>query len=236
VTTFQQTALVLTAIWLVIVVARFRRSRIVLIGGLAAIGLYTLVAFAYGKVTPEELGLAIPHSWLSTIAFALAGLSFMLAYSPLADWLATRWISKPPNLESFRAIQQSKGKLIAGIVVAWVLGGILEEVISRGIVLKSVEALFSAWLIAPIAAGFAICIAALGAGLFHFYQGARAMVIITQLSVLFGVLFVVSGNNLWAVMLCHGLYDTIAFVRFASKKSKYSNLDRSQALSSDTKT
>ncbi len=52
-----------------------------------------------------------------------------------------------------------------------------------------------------------------------------AMVIISQLSALFGILFVISGYNLWAVMLCHGLYDTIAFVRFANKQSKYSDLD-----------
>ena len=45
--------------------------------------------------------------------------------------------------------------------------------------------------------------------------------IITQLSVLFGVLFVASGYNLWTVILAHGFYDTIAFVRFASGKSRY---------------
>ena len=85
-------------------------------------------------------------------------------------------------------------------------------------------------MIDPLAAGIAICIAALGAGLIHLYQGPRAALIITQLSVLFGVLFVVSGYNLWAVMLCHGLYDTIAFIRFAHKKSKYSDLDGEQTL------
>jgi membrane protease YdiL (CAAX protease family) len=154
----------------------------------------------------------------------------MLAYSPLADRLATRWVDKPPNLESFRAIQQSKAKLIAGIVVAWLLGGIVEEVVFRGMVLKSAEFLLVEWLTKPIATGVAVCIAAMGAGLIHFYQGLRAVVIITQLSVLFGVLFVVSGYNLWAVMLCHGLYDTIAFVRFANKKSKYSRLDEDQAF------
>jgi hypothetical protein len=42
--------------------------------------------------------------------------------------------------------------------------------------------------------------------------------------VLFGVLFVVSGYNLLAVMLCHGMYDTIAFIMFANKKSKYSDI------------
>jgi membrane protease YdiL (CAAX protease family) len=226
VTAFQQTALLLTVIWLVMVVVRFRRSSIVLIGGLFAVGLFALVALAYGRVTLDELGLGIANSWLSTIGFALVWLGMMVAYSPLADWLATRWVDKPPTLESFRVIQQSTGKLIAGIVVAWLLGGVLEELVFRGIVLKSVESLLTAWLIEPIAAGVAVCIAASGAGLIHFYQGPRATIIVTQLSVLFGVLFVISGYNLWAVMLCHGLYDTIAFVRFANKKSKYANLDR----------
>ena len=226
VTTFQQTALILTVIWLVMVAVRFHRSIVVLIGGLVGIGLYTLVAFAYGETTLADLGLGIPNSWFPAIGFAIAWLGLMLAYSPLADWLATRWINKPPTLESVRALQQSRAKLIAGIVVAWALGGILEELVFRGIVLKSVESLLTAWFIEPVATGVAVCIAALGAGLIHFYQGPRAVVIITQLSVLFGVLFVVSGYNLWAVMLCHGLYDTVAFVRFANKRSKYSNLDR----------
>jgi len=49
--------------------------------------------------------------------------------------------------------------------------------------------------------------------------------IIAQLSVLFGLLYVITGYNLWAVILCHGFYNTIAFVRFANRSSKYSNLD-----------
>jgi len=61
----------------------------------------------------------------------------------------------------------------------------------------------------------------------HLYQGPRAAFIVTQLSVLFGTLFVLAGYNLWAVILCHGLYDTIAFIRFANKQSRYSKLDES---------
>lgn len=235
-TPFQQTSLLLIVFWLLLVAIRFRRSTIVLIGGLVAIGLYTLIAFLSDKVTAAELGLAIPTSWWRVIGFAAAWTAIMFAYSPFADRLATRAFAKPPTLGSFRAIQESRVKLIAGIVVAWILGGILEELVFRGIVLKSVESLLTASLIASIATGAAVCIAALGAGLVHFYQGYRAMVIITQLSILFGVLFVISGYNLWTVMLCHGMYDTIAFIRFANKKSKYSNLDSDPSLSSGKQT
>jgi uncharacterized protein len=225
-TPFQLTALLLTVLWLLLVVVWFRRSTLALFIGLLAIGLGTLAAFLLGWVTPAQLGLNRPTSWPLTIGYALAGLAMLLAYSPLADWLAARVFAQPPTLEAFGAIQQSLGKLIIGILAAWLLGGILEELVARGLVLGTIEALLSPLHSAWLASALAILVAAAGAGLMHLYQGPRAAGIITQLSILFGVLFVVSGHNLWTVMLCHGLYDTIAFVRFALKKSKYANLDK----------
>ena len=206
-------------------VLRFRRSTVVLVIGLLVIGAYVLASLAYGDVTMAGLGLGSPD-WASTIGYAAGGLVITVAYSPLADRLASYWFEKPPTLESFRGIQQSKAQLITGIVLAWLLGGILEELVARGIILRSVDALLTPWLTPSFAAVLAMVIAAAGAGLLHSYQGPRAVLIITQLSFLFGVLFVVSGYNLWTVMICHGLYDTIAFIRFAGKKSKYSELDK----------
>lgn len=217
-TTFQQIALFLILIWLALVVIRFRRSGIVLLGGLFIIGGYTLAALAVGWVTLEQLGLG-RAGWLPTLGFALAGLAVMLAYSPLADRLAARFFKQPPTLEAFSALRQSRLKLIAGIVAAWLLGGLLEELVARGIVLQSIQAFLAPWLTGAVAVGVAVCIAAAGAGVMHLYQGPRAMLIIAQLSILFGILFVVSGYNLWAVMICHALYDTIAFIRFARGKN-----------------
>ncbi len=179
------------------------------------------------EVLLGKFGLGMPTSWFQTIGLTIIGLGLMLAYSPLADRVASRWFHKPPTLGTFRTIQQSKGQLIIGILVAWLLGGFLEELIFRGFILRFVEAVLAARFLPSIATVVAIGVAAFGATLFHIYQGPRAMLIIAQLSILFGLLFVVSGYNLWTVMLCHGLYDTIAFVRFANKKSKYSNLEGS---------
>lgn len=172
----------------------------------------------------QELGLSFYVSWLAT-GWGVAWLALMLAYSPFADWVATRLVDKPPNLAAFQILQHSRSKLIVGIVAAWVLGGFLEELLFRGIFLQRIAALMSGWLFEPFAIAAAICITAIGAGLVHLYQGLRAGIIVAQLSALFGILFVLSGRNLWTVILCHGLYDTIAFIRFANKKSKYSKYD-----------
>jgi membrane protease YdiL (CAAX protease family) len=222
-TTFQQLTLLLTAIWLGLILIRFRRSTLALLVGLLAIGLHVLLAILFGFATKDQVGLGAPGSWWVSLGFAFAGLAVTLAWSGQADRLASRWFKKKPTLGSFRVIRQSKAKLAGGIILAWILGGFLEELIARGVVLNSLESYLRGWLGVPAAAAIAICVAAAGAGILHLYQGSRAAFIIAQLSILFGVLFVVSGYNLWPVVISHGLYDTIAFVRFASGKSRYSS-------------
>lgn len=149
----------------------------------------------------------------------------MLACSPVADRIAGRFTDAPPRLRAFRALQQSRLKLALGIAIAWLLGGVLEEVVLRGVVLRAVESALASVLGGTVATAAAVLAAALAASVLHAYQGARAMIIIGQLSVLFGLLFVMTGPNLWAVIVCHGLYDTVAFVRFANRSSKYARLD-----------
>jgi membrane protease YdiL (CAAX protease family) len=173
----------------------------------------------------HQIGLGFPASWPRTLAFALGGLVVLLAWSPAADWFASRFVKRPPNLKAFRGLQSSFAKLLLGIVVAWLLGGFIEEIALRGVVLRQVE-FYAAARIDPRAAGaVAVLSAAIIGGVIHLYQGPRAALITGQLSVLFGVLYVVSGHDLWAAILAHGLYDTIAFIRFAAGKSKYSKLD-----------
>ena len=169
--------------------------------------------------------LSLPQSWASTFAFAIGGLLVLLACTPLADIIASYWIKTPPTLGAFRGLQQSRAKLFAGIVVAWILGGILEELVLRGIIVRMMEAFLVAHIPEFAAIIVAICTAAAVAFVAHLYQGVRAALIVTQLSVLFGALFVISGHNLWTVVLAHGLYDTVAFIRFANKRSRYSDLD-----------
>jgi len=226
---FQIVALTVTAFWLLLVAVWFRKSRPVLLGGLIGVSLLTLAALIRGDTVLFNLGLEPEVSLEWTIGWALAWLVVMLAYSPIADRIARMFVSTPPTLGAFRAIQQSLPNLIMGIIIAWILGGFLEEIVFRGVVMPAVEYLVLPWVPGAFAAAIAVIVAADGAAIIHLYQGPRAAIVIGQLSALFGVLFVVSCYDLWSVILCHGLYDTIAFIRFATGKSRYAKYASKEA-------
>jgi len=165
------------------------------------------------------------QAWPVTAGAALGGLGALVLISPITDRLATWLVRTPPDLGVFRGLQESPGKLVAGIVLAWILGGFLEELVLRGLVVHALHARLAVWL-PDLVAGAVAIVAAGGLALaIHLYQGLRAALIVAQLSLLLGVLFVVSGEDLWTVVLCHGLYDTIAFIRFARRSSAYANVD-----------
>jgi hypothetical protein len=192
---FEFYALLLIALWLAAVAIRFQTSHAVLIGGLVVVALFALGAVLLGDATLQDFGLGQPRSWPATLALATGWLLLMLLYSPIADKIATRFFEKPPTLNAFRALQESRLKLLAGIVVAWILGDFLEELVLRGIVLGAVETLARDTVMTWTAAGLGILAAAGGAFIIHLYQGLRAATIVTQLSVLFGVLLVITGGS-----------------------------------------
>jgi hypothetical protein len=155
--------------------------------------------------TLDALGLGFPALWLTTVGLAIAWLALMWAYTPVADRLATKCVVKPPNLDFFRKLQQSRFNLAIGLLLAWVIGAFAEEVALRGLVLRWIEMLASPWMAWPLPSALAVCVAAMAAGIAHLYQGLRAAIIIFQLSVMFGILFVIDSYHLWSVIFCHGL-------------------------------
>jgi hypothetical protein len=163
-----------------------------------------------------------PVHWAITLGVTAAWLWLMLALSPAADWIASRVVAKPPNLSMFAGLQQSTAKLVGGILLAWAVGGVLEEYLLRGLLLEWIRASLPAGLPELARTAAAILGAASVGGVAHLYQGPRAAIIAGQLSALFGLLYVITGHNLVAVILCHGGYDTVAFIRFARRQSKYS--------------
>ncbi len=211
-------------VWLSVVAMRFRTSRVVLLSGLVALTGAAFGLILHGDLAPADIGLVKPRAVGLATGLSVGWTLLMLVVSPIADRIATAVFAKPPTLGAFRALQESWFKLAAGIVFAWIAGGFLEELALRGVVLRGLESWLSPHLPGLAAITVAVVAAAAGGFVIHLYQGLRAAFIVAQLSILFGILFVLGGHTLFTQVLAHGLYDTVAFVRFALGRSKYSQL------------
>jgi hypothetical protein len=221
---FQQHALLLVAVWLLLVVTRPGSSAVVKSGGLWTVALYALTALIRGEVSLAGLGLAGGRPWATTVVIALAWLALMLAYSPVADRLAIAWAPDPPDAPARLAPRKP-----APALIALPLSGLLEELVLRGITLPALAIAGSAWMAPSVAIAAAALACALASGAIQRDQDGRTIIVTIQRALMLGLLFVLSGYNLWAVILCRGVYDVIALIGLARGSAQYSGPVQAEA-------
>src|SRR5438552_5392961 len=176
-----------------------------------AIGKMLLVGVAWGLIrlrgeTLADIGLKRPASWMRTfmIGIGLAAIVFIAIY--LSEKAGFR-----RDLSKFRDVQGNLELTVLGVVYAFIGAGLYEEFTFRGFLMQGLAMLFGgsrgAWIGACLLQG-----ALFGAA--HAYQNPLGIAITGTLGVLMGLLVLVSGRNLWPVIIGHGLFDASRFVLF----------------------
>ena len=96
------------------------------------------------------------------------------------------------------------------IIIAWGAAGFCEELIFRGFLLNQFARLFGG-----SKAGWGLAIIFQGAlfGLGHYTQGLTGIIITGLIGLLFGVLYILAGRNLWCLILAHGIIDTLSLTQ-----------------------
>jgi membrane protease YdiL (CAAX protease family) len=117
-----------------------------------------------------------------------------------------------PDLSRFVFLRGNFLALVLMLVVVWTVAAFGEEMLFRGVLLNTLADLFRphagdrlAWVLALV-----ITSAVVGAG--HAYYGPAGVIITGVLGGGFGLVYLVAQRNLWAPILTHGLFDTVAFV------------------------
>ena len=178
---------------------------------LDAIGKLFLIAVGWGLIRLRgerlaDIGLKKPASWLQTIVLGIvmAAIIFMAIYfSEKAGFRR--------DLSKFQAVQGNPELTIYAVCYAFIGAGLYEEFMFRGFLMQGLAMCFGAsrgaWIAACIIQG-----ALFGAA--HAYQNPVGIAITGTLGVLLGIIVLVSGRNLWLVIIGHGLYDASRFVLF----------------------
>jgi membrane protease YdiL (CAAX protease family) len=178
---------------------------------LDAIGKLFLIAIGWGLIRLRgehvpDIGLKKPSSWLQTIALGIlmAAIIFVAIYfSEKAGFRR--------DLSKFKDVQGNLGLTIYAVCYAFIGAGPYEEFMFRGFLMQGLAMCFGAsrgaWIAACILQGTLF-------GAAHAYQNPLGMAITGTLGVLLGIIVLVSGRNLWLVIIGHGLYDASRFVLF----------------------
>lgn len=201
------------------------------IGGIVAIALVAATSFLDSVVPPlgipfallviwcllrlarerwRDLGLRRPPSWIRTLALAGLCAVSLEAVAFLVIVPVLRTIEVPlPDLSRFAGMEGNLPMLLLFLAVSWTTAGFGEEVIWRGFVMGRAARVFGGTRGAWIASLAVTCVVF---GLLHAYQGPAGIALTGFAGLVFGVLFLANGRNLWLPIFTHALTDTFSFL------------------------
>ena len=153
-----------------------------------------------------DIGLKQPQSWLRTI---------LIGVSVAAIFFTAIYLSEKAGfhreLSRFAALQGNLRLTLIAVFYVLIGAGFYEEFMFRGFLMQSLAMFFgrsrAAWWVASV-------IQALLFGASHSYQNPLGMVITGTLGFLLGLLVILSGRNLWAAIIAHGLFDASRAILF----------------------
>ena len=112
------------------------------------------------------------------------------------------------RFHGLRGDAQTTAMWIAGI---WLLVGPTEELISRGFLIDQWGIALKGLGRAPL---FALVASALTFGAVHFYEGTTGVITNVIAALWLGGLYLQQQRTLWAVIIAHGIVDTVAMLAF----------------------
>jgi uncharacterized protein len=155
-------------------------------------------------------GLVRPGSWRRTLVLALVGAVVLqagceLVIQPLAQQI---W-HRPEHVSSLLSSGMSTKKALLTLGIIWTFAAFGEELGYRGYLLTRAADLGNRSRVAYVIAMAGVAVLF---GFGHYYKGPAGVLDSTYSGVVLGTLFLLSGRNLWAPILAHGLSDTYAVV------------------------
>src|SRR6516162_2715297 len=152
-----------------------------------------------------------PKSSRNCVAMALLAslASMFISYCLLRLFRASPFGG--PDYSRFSVVRSNGKLLLIWLLLIWTIVAFGEEIIGRGFIINRLLVVFERTFNPPF---LAIAVSAMIFGSVHFYQGIAGVVDNTCTGIIFGVLYLNQGRNLWSNVLSHGFIDSIAVLIF----------------------
>lgn len=168
----------------------------------------------------SDVGFRRKDFGLSLIAFSLVAAVGLLVGTSIAGSLMAQLINTTPDLSKFDILRGDIAALIVGLILVWTTAAFGEELLFRGFLLNEIARWTSRSIKGPLALILALLLSSVLFGIAHSYQGLAGMILTGVAGAGFGAVYLIRNKKLWAAILTHGLYDTIAFLLVFSNFDK----------------
>lgn len=158
----------------------------------------------------SDVGMRRPKNWIKTIGIGISVALFLEALGLFVLLpMMQRFGVQLPDYSRFESIRGNLPMLFVYLTVSWTTAGFGKEIIWRGFVMSRVARVLgngeAAWV-------FSLLLVSVLFGLLHSYQGTVGVVMTGVTGLVFGILYLASGRNLWAPIIAHGTTDTMSFL------------------------
>jgi uncharacterized protein len=156
------------------------------------------------------VGLKRPARWSRALLLGTAvGAGYQLfslyVLEPPLVWLT----GEPADLSQFAAVKGNVFLLSFFLAIVWTFAAFGEELVYRGYLMNRVAGLAggggAAWALSLLVVSVLF-------GVLHAYQGITGVIDNVLAGLVYGALYLWSGRNLWAPIIAHGVYDTVALL------------------------
>ena len=155
----------------------------------------------------SDVGLRRPPQLQHTLLRAMIGAALILVGVRIAIVPTAEWLAGVPIDQSALGEPGDARALWIWLGQAWTLAAFGEEMVFRGYLISRLDDLVG---VTPTGRAVALVISSGLFGLAHAYQGLAGVIATGMIGAILGVLYLVSRRNLWVVILCHGIVDTVA--------------------------
>ncbi len=172
--------------------------------------LLIVIAARLGQTSLAQIGFVQPDNWLSTVLLGLLiGSGLSLLGIMLIEPLIERITKQPHDVRVLEGVRGNWKALLSWLALVWGVAAIGEEALYRGFLMSQIIKLLGSSLLALL---LNVLITSIIFGLSHSYQGRSGPWSTGIIGACLGVIYVLSGFNLWLPILVHGVIDTVSLI------------------------
>ena len=173
------------------------------------VGVICALVFSWWQGGLHTLGFTTPKiGYLATVLIALGMAIVMLLATKFLLLPSIEAITKEPlQLGPFAGFKGNTPVYLFNVLIGWLMGGLLEEILFRGFLLSKIELLVSGRV------GQVVGVVSTSAffGYLHGYQGVTGQILLGLVGIILGSFFIMNQRNIWLNILLHGFINTGTF-------------------------